>query len=296
MKKVMYPLASLALIAFLVSCNSNDTSKDVSLPAKILIQNEGVHIDYTDSGNGDTTLLFVHGWCINKTYWSDQVSFFSKKYRVITIDLPGFGASGKNRASWNTQTFGRDIDSVIYVLNLKNVILIGHSMAGDIILEAAVKSTDNVIGLVGVDNFKNTGQVQTKEDKENYKKAIDSLKINFKATASDYFNQALFYKTTADSIKKRILGEVSVCDSVIAVACIAQDDFDEVKKLVAVKKKLSLINSDYTPTDTSSFVANHIPYELFLIHNTGHFPMVEKPVAFDSLLQIAITRINIDGK
>ncbi|MDB5133729.1 MAG: hypothetical protein JWP37_332 [Mucilaginibacter sp.] len=145
----LFKLCILMLLLF--SCNGNH-SDFTTKPVKI--SDQGVNIAYTDSGKGDTTLLFVHGWGLNKGYWTNQVNVFSKKYRVVTIDLPGFGESGKNRTVWNTEAYGRDIDTVISQLHLKNVILAGHSMAGDIVLQAAVNAPNQVIGLVGVDNFK----------------------------------------------------------------------------------------------------------------------------------------------
>lgn len=43
--------------------------------APIKIKNSGVNIAYLDTRKGDTTLLFVHGWCINKGYWSNQLTY-----------------------------------------------------------------------------------------------------------------------------------------------------------------------------------------------------------------------------
>jgi pimeloyl-ACP methyl ester carboxylesterase len=260
---------------------------------KVAVNNNGVHIDYTDSGAGDTTLLFVHGWCINKTYWNDQVSYFKDHYRVVTIDLPGFGQSGKNRNVWSTAMFAQDVDSVISQLQLNHVILIGHSMAGDIVVQAAINAPKQVIALVGVDNFKSVGipQVDSIKVKAAYAGAITALKHHFKTIAFSYFNQSLFYKTTPSQIKKRILNDVAHSDSTIATACMEQNNFDEVLKLKQAKKKLYLINSDVNPTDTTGMVANKIPYKLFYISKTGHFPMIEKPSEFNALLKKIIADI-----
>lgn len=279
--------AAYILLLVQAFCNNNGPADK----SNIKINDQGVNIAYTDNGKGDTTLLFVHGWCIDKTYWTNQVNFFSKKYRVVTIDLPGFGQSGKNRKVWNTEAFGRDVDSVMSQLNLKNVILVGHSMAGDIILQAAINAKSRVIGLVGVDNFKNVGHIQSKADKIDFDKAIDTMKHHFKKITFEYFNQALFYKTTADSIKKRILNDVAKADTVIATACMATDDFNEVKTLTGMKRKLYLINSDYTKTDTTGFKKNNIPYQVINIHATGHFPMIEKPQEFNTALAQVIKNI-----
>ncbi len=210
---------------------------------------------------------------------------------MITVDLPGFGQSGKNRNVWDTETFGRDVDSVMSQLNLKNVILIGHSMAGDIVLQAAIKEPHRVIGLVGIDNFKGFGRAYNKQDTVDYYAAISQLKHNFKKVAVEYVNQSLFYKTTADSIKKRVLNDVASADTTIAAACMEFNDFDEVKSLIAVKRKLYLINSDVTPTDTIGFYTKHIPYQIKYIHATGHFPMIEKPREFNIALAQILSEI-----
>ena len=275
--------ALFVIVAVQISCSQKQGEQSANKQKKI--SDQGVNIAYTDNGKGDTTLLFVHGWCINKSYWANQVSYFGRKYRVVTIDLPGFGQSGKNRTVWNAVSYGRDVDSVISQLNLKNVVVIGHSMAGDIVLEAAVNAPGKVIGLVGVDNFKNVNNsAPSKKDTADYEQAINQLKHNFKQTAFQYFNQDLFYKTTADSIKKRILADVAKADTAIATACMQLSDFDEVKKLIASGKKLYLINSDVTLTNSAGLRANKIPYQVKFIHAVGHFPMVEKPDEFNKAL------------
>jgi pimeloyl-ACP methyl ester carboxylesterase len=294
MKILLYLLAGIVLSGVIVSCNNTSQSSTTNTGAKIAVHNDGVNIAYTDTGKNDTTLLFVHGWCINKSYWTNQAAYFGKRYRAVAIDLPGFGQSGKNRNQWNTLAFSRDVDSVIRQLKLKKVILVGHSMSGDVVLQAAVDNPKQVIGLVVVDIFKNVGkdEVQTEQAKKEYAAAIDSLKHHFKKIAFDYFNQALFYSTTTAAVKKRVLNDVAHVDTAIAAACMEpNDDFNEVPKLKAAKTKLYLINSDVEPTDTTHLATNKIPYKLLYIHATGHFPMIEKPQQFNILLDKVIADI-----
>src|SRR5436190_14238710 len=93
---------------------------------------DGSIINYQVSGKGDKTLLFVHGSYIDKTYWNEQVKYFSQGNRVVTLDLPGHGRSGRERKNWSIQSFAEDIVTLTKELNLENVILIGHSLAADI--------------------------------------------------------------------------------------------------------------------------------------------------------------------
>lgn len=259
------------------------------------VKNQGVKIDYTDTHIGDTTLLFVHGWCLNKTYWSNQIAYFKKQYRVVAIDLPGFGKSGKNRNIWNKMAFGKDVSVIVTQLKLKNVILIGHSMAGDIIVQAAKNTPKQVIGLIGVDNFKNVsvGGVPSKRDSDVYKKAINSLRHNFKKNAFEYFNNDLFYKTTNSAIRKRILYDVAQADPNIASDCMELNNFDEAQELLKTRKKLCLINSDVQPTRLSGLKKKNIPFQIWYIHATGHFPMIENPHEFNMLLSQAIRKTGV---
>ncbi|WP_374951207.1 alpha/beta fold hydrolase [Mucilaginibacter sp.] len=284
----MKPLKYLPLTFLfigLLGCNS--PQKKDNRKAKVKIVSNNVNIDYTDTGSGDTTLLFVHGWAINKTYWDSQVAHFKNRYRVVAIDLPGYGKSGRNRKVFNTAAFGQDIKNVIAQLHLKNVVLVGHSMAGDIILQGALDDPNHVIALVGVDNFKSAGVVSkgdTVKARKEYEQAIAAMKKDFKQVAFQWFNQDLFYKTTPKNIRERILNDVAHTDTVAAVSSMEQDNFNEGDELVKANKKLYLINSDYQPTDTTGLVARKIPYKLLLIHATGHFPMVEKPEDFNAML------------
>jgi len=278
----LFRLFILIFVALMLSCNHTQP---------VDVNDQGVKISYTDSRIGDTTLLFVHGWCINKSYWSNQVAYFSKKYRVVAFDMPGFGDSGKNRTDWSTNDYGRDVDSVISQLKLKNVILIGHSMAGDIVLQAAINNP-KVIGLVGVDNFKSVGHIENTASKKDFDDAIAALKRNFKSVAIPYFKQDLFSKTTSTAIQKRVLNDVTHADTTIATASMEQgNSFDELAKLHQAKMKLYLINSDVHPADTTGLIRNKIPYQLFYIHGTGHFPMIEDPGDFNLLLERVIQDI-----
>ncbi|WPU97263.1 alpha/beta hydrolase [Mucilaginibacter sp. cycad4] len=292
MKKLPALFSLATSIGLWYACTQHPQNKNTIDKPAIKISNHGVNIAYTDTGKGDTTLLFVHGWCINKSYFNNQVKYFGNKYRVVTIDLPGYGQSGKNRNSWTVNDFARDVTFAITTLKLKNVILIGHSMAGEIIVQARLNTPNQVIGLVGIDNFKGfDGKPESAKAKADYAEAIAMLKKHFKAVATTYFNQDLFYKTTSAAIRKRILNDVANADSAIAIASMEDNSFNTTAKLKAAKTKLYLINSDYTPNDTIGFVKAGIPYRLLQIHATGHFPMIEKPAEFNRLLQQAINQI-----
>ena len=107
---------------------------------QIKIRNNQVEINYFKQGKGDTTLMFLHGWCINGTYWKNQLEYFSKNFSVYAIDLPGFGKQKADRTNWNIVEYAHDVAAFIDTLGLKlkNVVIIGHSMADEIMLQIAL--------------------------------------------------------------------------------------------------------------------------------------------------------------
>jgi pimeloyl-ACP methyl ester carboxylesterase len=257
----------LCSLSLLLSCNKVKKTKNSEM---LFIKNQGVMIDYNDNGKGYITLLFVHGWAINKSYWDSQIEYFSKDYHVVTVDLPGFGKSGSNRNNWSVEEYGKDISEVLTQLDLKNVILIGHSMSGNIVVETALNNPKRVIGVIGIDNLKNLGYERTPENQKEEAKWFAKAKENFKPFITDYIYQALLLETTDSIIKKRVVDDMTSPDPKIAVEILELGEkYPIVEKLVALKKPIYLISSDNTPTDTAAFIKNKIDYRLFNIHGTA---------------------------
>jgi pimeloyl-ACP methyl ester carboxylesterase len=283
------------LLVLQFACNNADTTS--SIPAtqeKIKVENQGVHIDYDASKYGDTTLLFIHGWGINRSYWVRQASHFMLGgYRVVMLDLPGFGQSGKNRKSWTIENYAADVSALIKALDLKNVILIGHSMSGAIIVETALTNPGRVIGIVGVDNFKYVGFTLTPEVKKEIDRFYTAARTHYTEVVARDMGKELFAPSTDSLIKKEVLNDILHSDSTIAIDILAQaDSFPLDAKLSSLKKRLYLINSSYMPTDTAALRKKGIDYALYDMGPTGHYPMVEKPARFNYLLQEIINSIN----
>mgnify|MGYP001985527580 CR=1 FL=1 len=52
---------------------------------------DGETLHYKIYGSGEETILFVHGWMCDETFWNAQIEEFSNGFQVITLDLPGHG-------------------------------------------------------------------------------------------------------------------------------------------------------------------------------------------------------------
>jgi sigma-B regulation protein RsbQ len=258
-------------------------------------KNEYLHIDYLVSGAGQVTLVFIHGGFIDKEYWHDQVTYFSRDFEVVTIDLAGHGKSGDNRTDWTIELLGEDVIQVIKALALKKVILIGHSMGGYVILEVAAKLPEHVIGLIGVDNFKNAGMPLPPSLIEQVNQALEYMKTNFAEVSENFARLSLVSAETDKLIAERVINDYKNFKPNVGRPLLISNFsyYDREKELLQnLKLKLHLINVDYFPTNEELLKENAgSGYELFIMKGTCHYPMIEYPREFNELLDKVICAI-----
>jgi pimeloyl-ACP methyl ester carboxylesterase len=124
----------------------------------VIPSKDGTPISYEIYGAGEPTLVFVHGWSCDARYWRAQLPHFAKNHRVVMLDLAGRGHSGTTRSQYTMRAFGEDVRVVTESTGSRRVILIGHSMGGSVIAEAARLMPSLVIGLIGIDTLCPSGK------------------------------------------------------------------------------------------------------------------------------------------
>jgi non-heme chloroperoxidase len=93
---------------------------------------DGTEIFYKDWGaKSGQPILFSHGWPLSADMWDNQMmTFGARGFHVVAYDRRGFGRSGQNWDGNTNEQFADDIAELIAHLDLNNVVLVGHSMAG----------------------------------------------------------------------------------------------------------------------------------------------------------------------
>jgi non-heme chloroperoxidase len=87
-----------------------------------------VDLYYEDHGDGQPVVL-IHGFPLSGAAWEKQVpALISAGYRTITYDRRGFGNSSQPAIGYNYDTFTADLDVIMTELDLRDAILVGHSM------------------------------------------------------------------------------------------------------------------------------------------------------------------------
>lgn len=96
-----------------------------------------------------TPLLFIHGFLSSTFSFRKVIPLFAKHYPIIAVDLPPFGKSEKSRHfTYSYESFTAIILALGKELRIPSVVLIGHSMGGQIALQTAKRSPDFIEKLV----------------------------------------------------------------------------------------------------------------------------------------------------
>lgn len=132
-------------------------------------------ISFTDSGKG-TALVFLHGFLENSKMWDYFIPDFSKKYRVISIDLLGHGSTEPLGYIHSMEDNADMVHAVLSELKIRKAVLIGHSMGGYVALAFAELYADNVKGMVLLNS---TSRADSDERKTNRDRAIKAVKQNY---------------------------------------------------------------------------------------------------------------------
>lgn len=125
---------------------ANAESQWVDLPG-------GIRAHYRDQGNPDgPVLVLVHGFAASLHTWEPWVQRLGKDYRIVTLDLPGFGLTRAPDGYQLTPTaFDDTVEGVASHLKLGRFTLAGNSMGGGVAWQYALKHPDRLEGLVLVD-------------------------------------------------------------------------------------------------------------------------------------------------
>jgi pimeloyl-ACP methyl ester carboxylesterase len=253
---------------------------------------DGTPISYEIYGAGESTLVFVHGWSCDARYWRAQLPHFAENHRVVMLDLAGHGHSGTTRSQYTMRAFGEDVKAVIEATGSRRVILIGHSMGGSVIAEAARLMPNRVKGLIGVDTLENIEYPITREE---LKKMIAPLEKDFRA-GSRQFVEEMISPQTDPQLREWILSDMSAAPPAVALSAMnnmmsqyitgeAAKIFDEIRIPVIT------VNGDMWPVNYEANRRHMLSFDAIVLKGADHFLMLNRPEQFNRALETAISKL-----
>jgi pimeloyl-ACP methyl ester carboxylesterase len=256
---------------------------------------DGIDIEYQVQGKGEIALVFIHGWTCDRTYWKNQLPHFAKKYLVVALDLAGHGQSGLGRKNYTIESFAGDVKAVVDKLDLKKIVLIGHSMGGEISLVTVTLIPGKVIGIVGGDNFQDFSQ----RYEEELKQFITSLKSNYVQTVQSYM-KSTFPASSPQALVEQIVNDMSSSPPEVGISAMENlAAFDPIPYLTELKNNLKIpiwcINSDMYPTNVEGNNKLTHFFAVKLMKGMSHFVQLEDPETFNRLLEEVLSSLLTGG-
>jgi pimeloyl-ACP methyl ester carboxylesterase len=282
----------MCFLAFSSGCNSKPTSKEENTPKVESEENistvksaDGNSIFYDTRGEGDTTIVFVHCWTCNSDFWQPQIEYFSQNYQVVRLDLAGHGKSESKRQQYTMAAFGKDVAAVVNEVATDKVVLVGHSMGGPVVIEAAKLLGDRVVGIVGVDVFYTPFAYPTSETE--IEAFVQPFKDDF-SSASEELVRSMFTPAADPQLIESTIKQMGSANPEMAVNAMTEIFTWNAQQGEADLEEYSskIRNINGAPTGQE----NALHESVTLIPGVGHFVAQAKPNEFNQILEQIITK------
>jgi pimeloyl-ACP methyl ester carboxylesterase len=195
------------------------------------------------------------------------------------------------REGWPLMALGADVEAVVEALGLDRVILIGHSMGGPVVLEAARLMPGRVIGVVGVDTLQDAN---FKYDPEEVAPLLAEFESDFPGTCRGLV-ASMFLEEADPALVERIAADMSAGPPEIGIALLREYiDYDVAAAFTAVPAAIPIrcINSTMHTTNVENNRAYHEEFDVVTMDGVSHFLMIERPQEFNALLRQIIVNLN----
>ena len=243
----------------------------------------GVRTHYEVSGNGPP-LVFVHANPFDRRLWLYQVARFSAFYKVVTLDLRGYGFSDKPETPFTLSDMTADVLEVCADLRIDRAIFVGCSVGSGICMQ------------IGLDHPEMAQAVVLVGGSSRGPRNVDELVKGFETPDLGGYLMSLMRRYVAPGFADTPRGRWTLNMFVeraeaLSAKCIAQifrarGSFDMSGRLGGLQPPALVINGEHDGSlpagrETASLIpgARHV-----VIPNAGHACCIEEPEAFDRAL------------
>lgn len=241
-------------------------------------------IYYAKQGNGRYPLILIHGAGGSHLVWPAALRQLANA-AVYALDLPGHGRSN-GPAHDNVNAYANLVADFLAALDLKNVVLVGHSMGGAVAQMAAVQHPSRIAGLVLI----GTGARLPVSSA-----ILDQALTDFEATTA-FINKYQWAKDTPDTLRQLAAAQLAQTDpAVLHADFLACDRFDLRPQLHTLTRPTLIIGGTadkMTPIKFSQFLADELPQAtLVTLPEAGHMMMLERPNAVATAVTSFLTQL-----
>ena len=211
-----------------------------------------------EQGKGKPILL-IHGFPFHQEIWDGYVERLSDEFRVILVDLPGFGKSAPLKSPFTLDQIATTLLDFVAENNLKKIInLVGHSLGGYVALAMVKKRPDLFASLV---LFHSTAYPDSVEKRESRSKVVEFVQKNGALPFSSGFIPPLFFNPTHPAIERvKQIASQATSEAVIGYTLAMKDRPDQLKTLEVFENPTLFLagkNDPGIPPDSIAKQATH---------------------------------------
>jgi len=254
---------------------------------------DGIPLHWTSAGAGPQTLMLVHGWTCDDSSWSGQVPALTGKYRVLTLDLPGHGRSGRlEAAKFSMDLFARAVEAVRAEAGVDRLVLVGHSMGTPVIRQYARLYPQHVTALVIVDGVVALGAPPRPGVQPAQAPVPERMKGPDGPKNREAMIRGMFTPATPKPLQEHVLKMMMAAPEATAYGAMVAtfdpkiwgNDVMKMPVLGIFADKSALGNPEVTKKIFTNYEHHEVP-------GTGHFVMMEKPGEFNALLTSFVNKL-----
>jgi pimeloyl-ACP methyl ester carboxylesterase len=198
-------------------------------------------IFYTDQGKG-YPVIFIHGFCETHEIWDSFSKKLAKDFRIICLDLPGFGLSKLLAADFSIADVATKLSTLLAALKIEKCIAVGHSLGGYVTLAMAAQYP-TILKAFGL--FHSTAYPDTEERKASRNKVIEFVSNHGVAPFIESFIPPLFYDQSNPHIKQLVkLASRTQSKTLIAYVKAMRDRPDRTRVLEEFKRPILFIGGE----------------------------------------------------
>ena len=244
---------------------------------------KGLNINYEEKGEGDLIVL-LHGWGSNIKLFANLIDLLSKKYKVVAMDMPGFGGSDEPPAAWDVSGYVDFVIDFIKDYNVKEVMLLGHSFGGRVIIKMhSLKELPfKVTKVILVDS---AGIMPPKSNKKSWRTRYYKMG---KAVLSTKLMQKIAPDALENFRKKMGSADYAAASPMMRQVMVKVVNEDLEPYLSNIKCPTLLVwgvNDTATPLSDGEKRAKLIPDAgLVKLENAGHYSFLEQQFTFNRVM------------
>jgi pimeloyl-ACP methyl ester carboxylesterase len=247
----------------------------------------GVRLAYDTAGAGSPPMIFVHGWCCDRSYFAPQVSRFSARHAVAAVDLRGHGQSSApdpGPGVYDIAVLADDVLAVAAAARLRRPVLVGHSLGALTGLACAARP-----GAIGALVMVDPAPITNEPAKAFFRESVDVVRADHDRSWRTAFVKGMFLPADVTRRQAIIDAFPAIAPGIAAAVLQAMAEFNGAAVLGGATVPVLSIGSA-VPANSAADLRSACP--AIMIGQTvgaGHFIQLEVPDQVNAMIERFMT-------